>query len=206
MTYSQQPYPSYDQQPVPGAEPPVGEPMFDCGFGKSLKRFFSGYVKFDGRASRAEFWWAYLWQNILMLIPMGIYIVGAFTTMAVVMNSAINNSTSSPTMGIELMLGMVAWIIPLLLVSLAILLPSYSIMWRRLHDAGFAGPLALLSLVGLSIVPLIMCILPTSHNALQYGPGAVPAGPQPYMPEQAYGQNYQQGYQQHPYGNQYPPQ
>ena len=195
VTYDQYPASAQPYGTQSAGEPPVGEPYFGVGFGKSLKRFLAGYVKFDGRASRAEYWWSYLWMQIILLIPILIYVIGATVVAFSFSFQMAYASQMSPDMALQMMLGMFAWAIPLVLVSLALTLPSYAIMWRRLHDAGFSGALALLSLIGLSIIPTIMCIMPTSPEALKYGPGAVPQQ-HPQYPPQYQGQ----------YPQQYPPQ
>lgn len=38
-------------------------------FGGAIKKLFSNYATFDGRASRSEYWYAYLFCVILALIP-----------------------------------------------------------------------------------------------------------------------------------------
>ena len=199
MTYDQypggqysEPAQNYDAQPGHTAgEPPVGEPYFGVSFFKALKRFFAGYVKFDGRASRSEYWWAYLWMQILLIVPILIYIIGVFYVTINMSYQAATSTTMDPDLIWQSTVGVILWMLPMFIVSLALTLPSYSIMWRRLHDAGFSGLLALLNLVGLGIIPLIMCIMPTSREALKYGPGAVPQmmPPQQYPPQQ-----YQQQY------------
>ena len=211
MTYAQQPYDQSSQQSQQNQlgqstnEPPVGEPYFGVGFGKALKRFFAGYVKFNGRASRSEFWWAQLWQAIIFVIPMTVYFVGAMVVAFSTSYELSMYGTADAEDVIAMFLEIIAWSIPMVLVSLALLLPSYAIFWRRLHDAGFSGLFALLSLLGLSIIPTIMCIMPTSHEATKYGPGATPQPPQ-FAPQSGMYPPQNQYPQQNPYGNQYPPQ
>ena len=99
-------------------------------------------------------------------------------------------------------------------VSLAIVLPTYAVMWRRLQDANFHGAFTLLSLVGLGIVPLVMCALPSSPEGVRFDPAyaghAAPYGfDQPYS-SPAYDQPVRYGpaasspaYGQPAYGQQY---
>lgn len=201
MTYEQQYHdPSQNSytQPSNGGEPPVGEPLFDAGFLTATKRFFKGYVVFRGRASRAEYWWAYLAINLIMFVAVMIYVIGMVSTTATMSSSTMaGNEPQSP---MPFILSIFGWLAPLLLFSLAILLPSYAAMWRRLQDAGFHGAFALLNLLGFGIVPLIMCILPTSPQALRFGPGAVPGTGAGYYP--APQQHGQQAYGQQGYGQQ----
>ena len=181
MTYDQYSASAQTYGAQPAGEPPVGEPYFGVGFGKALKRFFAGYVKFNGRASRSEYWWAYLWMQIILFVPIMIYIIGVSLVVINLSFQAATLRAVDPAFVLELTVGIILWMLPMIIVSLALMLPSYAIMWRRLHDAGFSGALALLGLIGLSIIPLIMCIMPTSQEAMKYGPGAVP---QPHPPQQ----------------------
>ena len=82
----------------------------------------------------------------------------------------------------------------LLVWILATIIPTIAVTIRRLHDAGYSGWFFLFNVVGLGIVTTVLCILPTSPNAAQYGP-PVPEGygQQPYPPQQPnYPQNPQQ--------------
>ena len=189
VSYSH-PAPHHPGTPASAAsEPPVGEPLFGARFGQAFKRFWRGYVQFQGRASRSEFWFAYLAMTLLTFIPAIIYVVGLTGTLMANLSTATPAQLDDDAYVTSVILAGLGWAIPMIVLSLAMLLPTYAMMWRRLHDAGFSGAFALLNLVSLGIVPIIMCILPTSPNALKYGPGAVPGVP-------AAGQQYVQ----HPYG------
>ena len=51
------------EQPVPApALPQAGEeqPVTGCSFKDAIIRYWKGYVRFRGRASRSEYWWAML--------------------------------------------------------------------------------------------------------------------------------------------------
>ena len=166
---------SYAQQPFrdPNAEPPVGEPYFAVPFSKVLKRFFAGYTKFSGRASRSEFWFSFLWIYIVLALPSVIYLVaGVMITLSSGLQTTTLDSPSPADQ--EARMQIAFWALPVLLVALAMVLPFLAVMSRRLHDAGFSALLMLFYLVGLGIIPLIMCMMPTSPKALHYGPGDVP--------------------------------
>lgn len=47
-------------------------------FGDAIKKCFQNYANFNGRASRAEYWWFYLFVLITSLIP----IVGLIASLA----------------------------------------------------------------------------------------------------------------------------
>lgn len=52
---------------VPSAVP-VGQPLYGAPFGAAVRRFWRGYVVFSGRASRSEFWWAFLFVSIIGIV------------------------------------------------------------------------------------------------------------------------------------------
>jgi len=75
--------------------------------------------------------------------------------------------------------------------SLALVLPTYAVWARRLHDMGQSGWWLLLSLISLGIVPLIMAFLDSQRFTNQWGadPKANEAGQFPSSPG---GPGYQQ--------------
>ena len=85
------------------------------GFGKAIKQGFSGYVRFSGRATRAEYWW---WILFVFLGVWGLSIV----------DGIIRAATGSNIFGVFQFL-----------FSLAVLLPDLAVTARRLHDIGKAG-------------------------------------------------------------------
>ncbi|WP_040430440.1 DUF805 domain-containing protein [Corynebacterium nuruki] len=114
----------------------AAEPLYGASFGQAVQRFFSRYARFKGMSSRSEYWWVVLFQIIIAAI-------------LAILQSATDNSTGANIVTI--------------IVELALLIPYLSIHWRRLHDAGFAGPwwfITVLPVIG-SIVLLIMCLMPT---------------------------------------------
>ena len=108
-----------DYPPPPPQQPygagPVGEvtlsqPLRGASPRDAIVRFFKKYASFEGRASRSEFWWPWLF--------------------AVVVNMAINlllgrDSTAGSVVGA--------------LFALAILVPQLAVGARRLHDTGRSG-------------------------------------------------------------------
>ena len=194
---------------------PVGMDPRHYGFVDSVKRAFSQYAKIDGVASVAEYWWFVLFNAILGGVLYFLAIVLAIGAAA----GGGDEEAAGVSGGIVLLI--------LGLYGLAVLLPNLGLTIRRLHDAGYSGFFILLNFVGLSIVTLVLCIMPSKPaawnpswlddeaRALQahmlgganpYAQGAYGA---PMMPEYAqgpagqgapYGQAYGQGAPQAPYG------
>ncbi|MEW4353459.1 DUF805 domain-containing protein [Streptococcus pneumoniae] len=152
---------------------------------KAYKKFWMQYVDFAGKSSRSDYWWVVL-CNILIMAPFMIYIISKFLIFAVepLTGTAYGGSAAvSPT----LFSGLSSLLFVLIVVglySLAILIPSYAIMVRRLRDAGFhwgfiflhLGPailswvhfednglIFLLSLV-LNIVLIVLLCMPTKDD------------------------------------------
>ncbi|KFI40513.1 hypothetical protein BACT_1217 [Bifidobacterium actinocoloniiforme DSM 22766] len=119
-----------------GGEPPLNQPWYGISFGAAIKRFFSKYADFSGRASRGEFWWSFLF---LLLVGLGLGIVtgqmGRF-------GSYISY----------------IW-------DLAVLVPNISIAVRRLHDSNLSGLWILLPF-GLTYGSIIAMAVTISHIGL----------------------------------------
>lgn len=122
--------PSYDQMPpaaAPGyapahpgmpvgapygataTEPPINMPWYGIDFVNAIKRFFTKYATFSGRASRGEFWWVMLF---LFLV--------SFVFNMLTRASSFFNVLSA------------IW-------GLAILVPQIALAVRRVHDANLPG-------------------------------------------------------------------
>ena len=106
-------------------QPPAQmDPMFGAAVGvgpiKALRNAISRRDDFEGRSSRAEFWWLYAWGNAWVLIA---GVVG-FATWLV-----------AP--GLVFPVGLVLWIVTIVL-TLASIQPISAVTVRRLHDTGRA--------------------------------------------------------------------
>jgi uncharacterized membrane protein YhaH (DUF805 family) len=190
----------------PSAPVRLDQPYYGASLGVAIARFFKKYVTFSGRASRSEFWWWFLVNQIIstvIAIPALLWYMGAVVAM---MNSIdLENNTNpfgygytdpyyyvpDPTGPVLLSAGLVmVW-------TLGTFIPSLALYWRRLHDAGYSGAFYLLSLAGLGIVPLIMCILPSKPEGARFDavpPGGFGGRPSGYaQPGGGYGQPYGQG-------------
>lgn len=56
-------------------------------FGKAIELYFKNYVNFTGRASRSEYWWAFLFEVLVMLVTLWIPVVGQLVTLALLLPS-----------------------------------------------------------------------------------------------------------------------
>jgi uncharacterized membrane protein YhaH (DUF805 family) len=111
-------------------------------FPTAVSTCLSKYATFEGRASRSEFWWFYLFT---VLISWGVTIVG---------NSGSNKIGTALS----------------LLVQLVFLIPSFAVGSRRLHDIGRSGWWQLLILTGIGVILLVVWwATPTQIESYAYG-------------------------------------
>ena len=95
-------------------------------FGEAIRTCMSKYATFEGRASRSEFWWFYLFTALVSLVAswVGLVVLG-------------------DSMGLAT------------LANLLLLLPILAVEVRRLHDTGRSGWWLLLALTGIGVIVLI---------------------------------------------------
>lgn len=115
----------------------------------AVKSGFRNYARFSGRARRSEFWFWILFSFLVGIVASAIDNALGITT----------STGSGPFQGI---------------VSLALLIPSLAMGWRRMHDTGKAGALYLLG-----IIPIVGTILIIVWAAQDSQPGENKYGPSP---------------------------
>jgi len=114
-------------------------------FGEAISRGFRGYIKFDGRAARSEYWWWYLFVNLTVVGALILDILFFFVS---------------------------GWPIPLLFfsVSLALILPSLTVSVRRIHDRNMTGWFILIGLIPFgSFVLLVFYMLEGTKGSNDFG-------------------------------------
>ena len=113
---------------------------------EAYKKFWEGYVDFEGRSTRSDYWFAYL---VNALITWGLYIV-------VAVFGGIASATDSTVLAIfSLILGLIMSIY-----AVAAFLPGLAVTVRRLRDAGYNWPyifVAFIPLVGWIILIVLLC-------------------------------------------------
>ncbi len=108
-------------------------------------KVLKNYVGFSGRASRKEYWMFYLFNFIATIITEAL-------------DFFLMNNNGFPVIT--------------LLYTLAILLPSLGVVWRRLHDTGRSGGWFFISFVPFvgGIILLVFTCLDSEPNDNMYGP------------------------------------
>lgn len=176
-------------QPIPGAiptpPPAPGVPAYapaapayagpaygsapQVGFVEAIKLGFKKYATFEGRATRAEYWWWYLFTTLLIapIYVLALIVVAATASTTSSLDSGSSTTTTSGAgSGAALLLfGLVA------LVGLVIIIPSISVMVRRLHDTGKSGWWYWISLIPFgSLVLLIFMLMESTPGPNSFGP------------------------------------
>lgn len=159
--YSQNPYgaaPYGQPYGYPGqqGEPTLGQPHYGIGLVDAVKRGFAKYARFDGRASRSEFWW---WQ---------LAVNGAFTVLGIV--ALVVALATSPDGGDTPGAASIPLAILLLVLGLATIVPTIAVTVRRLHDTNQSGLLYLITLVPYvgGFIVLILCIMASNPQGVRY--------------------------------------
>lgn len=86
------------------------------------------YAEFSGRSSRAEFWWFMLFMIIIFMV---IWFVMAGSIGGLIAAGTDPNGAALPALG--------GGILIIMLLSLAIVIPSIAVQVRRLHDTNRSG-------------------------------------------------------------------
>ncbi len=131
------------------------------GFSEAVASVFKNYANFKGRARRSEYWYFVLFNMIASGLLTAIATVGESSFFAILQS----------------------------VYTLAVVIPSLAVIWRRLHDIGKSGAcyfVALIPLVGAIIVLVWLC-KDSQMQDNQYGP--CPKAP-PVQQDWNYGGNY----------------
>lgn len=133
-------------------------------FNEAVRSGLSNWSKFDGRATRSEFWWFYLFTVIVAVVA---YIPGLILLL---IGGAASGDDGSVIGTLFIILGVI-FIILLVLVVIALYIPLLAVGCRRLHDRGMTGWLQLLMLVPCgSIVLLVFWVMEGTPGDNEYGP------------------------------------
>ncbi len=108
---------------------------------QAIQSALGNYANFNGRARRSEYWWFFLFVNVL---------VGVLSVAGVAVSPAISGVGG--------------------LVALALILPALAVTVRRLHDTDRSGWWILLGLVPFGgLVLLVFFALPGTSGPNRFG-------------------------------------
>ena len=113
-------------------------------FEQSIRNVLANYANFEGRASRPEFWWFFLFYLLVQLAA-----------------SVVDLALFSSSVGVLSTLS-----------ALALLLPYLAVSARRLHDIDRSAWWLLLSFVPLvgPLVLIVFFVLPPTDGPNRFGP------------------------------------
>lgn len=124
----------YVGQAAPAGQPvPLWAPLYGATMGQAWQRFWRKYADFTGRASRSEFWYAYLWVTMLTF--------GSYVLMLVLLGGLTAVIAAGSDSSAGAVVGVVSGLIGFLWFAayLAMIVPFIAVSVRRLHDAGYGG-------------------------------------------------------------------
>ena len=114
---------------------------------EAIKSGFSNYTKFNGRASRSEFWWFFLFYVVVLLVV----------------------NTISGLLGLPEIVVVLVW--------LGFVLPMFGLYFRRLHDIDRTAWWILIAFVPVigPIVLIVFWATPGTEGDNRFGPPATAA-------------------------------
>ena len=131
----------------------AGRPAHMMGFTDAVRNaLMNNYVNFNGRASRSEYWWFFLFTIILQFIALPIDIV------------VLGYDMMDP--GAIQIVGTIA--------GLALFLPGLCVLVRRLHDLGKSGWWFLIALIPFLGIIVLLVFMVTEGEQLPNQYGEVP--------------------------------
>lgn len=127
---------------------------------EAYKLFWKNYVKFEGRTSRSEYWFATLWNVIISCAAFVLLmILGAIAGVSV----GTSDGVTTPS---AIILGIIILIyVAIILFSIVIFIPNLSMTIRRLRDAGYPWGFLFLSFIPVvgGIILLVFMCMPTKE-------------------------------------------
>lgn len=170
-------------EPFDGAVNPddLTRPLYAATLPQAIKRFFRSYVRFSGRASRSEYWWAMLLVALLTIVPSmflsylsdlrdrgyggygGTDVFNSLHTAAAVASP--NPLMPGPDTAL---MSLLSWVT--VIAFLGLVIPCLAVTWRRLHDANLPGPMYFLSWIPYLgfIVLLVLTLLASNPNGRRF--------------------------------------
>ena len=137
------------------------------GFGEAIALFYKNYVNFEGRSSRAEYWWTVLYQFI-------VYAALAVAFFALVGLEGFESTDSDLAFAGILISAGLFWLVNFL--------PGISIQVRRFHDLDQTGWLVLVFFL-VNAVLTVSVFAQLIWFAVRGTEGANKYGPDPYWNE-----------------------
>ena len=128
---------TFEEPPAPKPAAPAAPAARPIGPVEAIRRFFSNYANFNGRATRAEFWWPWLLLVVLSFLE------GLLGSLVPAVSAVLT-----------------------LLIAGGLLLPSLALCVRRLHDTGRSWTSALMLLIPVAgvVLMIVFCSKPSDGD------------------------------------------
>ena len=120
---------------------------------EAYKKFWKGYVDFEGRSTRSDYWFAYL-ANMLTVV--------AFYVLLAVFGGIAGATDSSFLAVISLILLLIFFAY-----GIAACLPGIAVTVRRLRDAGYNWPYIFVAFIPF-VGPIILIVLLCKPTKVEY--------------------------------------
>ncbi|WEO78386.1 DUF805 domain-containing protein [Cryobacterium sp. SO2] len=147
------------QSTAPVGSVPLALPYYGAPLTEAVKRFFTKYATFSGRASRAEYWWWALVNYVVLTVLSVIALVsGGGGTMSA------DGTVAAPSGGAVVVVVLIS------LYGLATIIPDLALTARRLHDGNFSALfifIALVPFVG-GLILLVLTLLPPKPEGARF--------------------------------------
>jgi uncharacterized membrane protein YhaH (DUF805 family) len=143
--------------PARGDTVPLSAPYYGASLPIAFGRYWRKYATFSGRASRSEYWWWELIALIFGAIVMAIYIPSLIAAV-------------SGHDGFRFNAGIIVVIVLAGLWTLATIVPTLALTWRRLHDVNLSGGfwfLGFIPSVG-GLIVLVLTVLPSNPAGARF--------------------------------------
>lgn len=112
----------------------------------AYKRFWQRYVDFQGKSTRADYWWVQLVNVLLVALMLTTFLGFGWATGEVVQNS--NSLLEADDMSTGGIFGVMTVLLATMAYNLATFIPSIALGVRRVRDTGLSGWWYLLSPLG----------------------------------------------------------
>lgn len=149
------------QAPSYSGEPTLDQPYYGIKLAPAVKRALRcvSTARFDGRASRSEYWWFFL-AKYAVLVGLGVL---DGIQQALFGRPNADGSTQVTALGVVLL-------VLLFLIYFGLIVPSLSLLARRLRDVDVSAWMVLLNLVFVigSIVLHVVAMAPSSPNGVRF--------------------------------------
>jgi uncharacterized membrane protein YhaH (DUF805 family) len=168
---------SYAPTPAYGA-PAYGYPVYGAplvqprkvGFGEAIKRAFAGWKDYSSRATVGEYWWFYLFQMLVFMVPyIALIVLFAAAFPSPTYRNGVRQPAADPSPGA--LTAVVILGILLLVLAVVLFVVGLPLAIRRLHDTDREGLWYLLVFVPFgSIVLIVFMVQAGTPGPNRYGP------------------------------------